>query len=543
MHPIGSNYNMAEEEEQAAISPRVLTITEVYESQDEFRTLLARLNFPVANINRLAGPERIQSAKILSRTRLKDLETSLNNVNRLFGNQRVNNQRIYFAGDMIVQLKALAAYFKRANDANRIPDIRLINLDVLNGYVLSLDNWLDSPGDVKDVVKQETIKFESDKFVKFREKILTLISSIKGVRGIYLDYLTRPEGNDNEELIEDPSPDVNSLEFMRLNTTHSGPEYAKDNHDLYTLLRHFLTGTPGWNVIAKYKRANDGRRAYHALRAHYEGKSFFDSIKSKANQNMTKTFYRGDTPKFSWEKFVEIHLEAHRMFEDVGEPLTDSMKILHFKSGIRPEAGLESALDVARGLPHVMESFDSYVNHVTEGVTNRRTRQEAFKNSNTRDVHAVHRSGRGRGNFGGRGYFKGGRSRGRGRGRGRGRFNRGGGRYHRLSSNIPRQITVEGVTLYPSKGYPPEEYDALSINQKRELRNARLGRYDEGSNNEDARSIKAAIVQGFRNLNQCDNAADDGPNESGQNSRNDQENNASTSSTITSQLRKRRRPL
>ena len=127
---------------------------------------------------------------------------------------------------------------------------------------------------------------------------------------------------------------------MKENTTHSGPEYEKDNQDLFTLLRSYLTGTDGWNVISSHQRTKDGRAAYLALRSHYEGSSFHDLIKSKANIMMTRTFYRGDPTKFTWEKFVSIHLEAHRMFEDVGEPLTESIKILHFKGGIRPEAGL-----------------------------------------------------------------------------------------------------------------------------------------------------------------------------------------------------------
>ena len=236
---------------------------------------------------------------------------------------------------MIIQLKAMAVFLKRTSDANHIPDIRMITLDVVNDYVLSLDNWLDSSGNVRDIVKQE-----SDKFVKFREKILTLISSIKGMRGIHLDYLTRPVTEMEQGSIEFAAPNVDFLKYMRLNTTHSGPEYAKDNQNLYNLLRHNLTGTAGWNVIAEYNKTNDGRRAYLALRVHYEGKSFFDAVKSKANQNMTKTFYKCGTPKFTREKFVEIHLEAHRMFEDVGGALSESMQTLNFKSGNRPEASL-----------------------------------------------------------------------------------------------------------------------------------------------------------------------------------------------------------
>ena len=67
------------------------------------------------------------------------------------------------------------------------------------------------------------------------------------------------------------------------------------------------------------------------------------------------------------------------MFSDIGEPLTDSLKILYMKGGIRPEAGLEASIEVAKGLPNVNSSFDLFVNHITESVTNKRSRAEVLK--------------------------------------------------------------------------------------------------------------------------------------------------------------------
>ena len=83
------------------------------------------------------------------------------------------------------------------------------------------------------------------KFTKFREKML--ISTVRGIRGINIDYLNRimDPGPLPPDYIEDPSPDVNSLDFMRLNTTHLGPEFSKDNQGLFNLLRSFLTGPDG----------------------------------------------------------------------------------------------------------------------------------------------------------------------------------------------------------------------------------------------------------------------------------------------------------
>ena len=100
------------------------------------------------------------------------------------------------------------------------------------------------------------------------------------------------------------------------------------------------------------------------------------------------------------------------------------------------------------------------------------------------------------GRGGGRGR---GRERGRGRGFGRNQYGRGRGRgrysYNRRPTNTPQEIIVEGKTLYPTKTYTPDEYNALSNSQKDKLREARTGQYSEPFT---TRSISAAVIQGIR---------------------------------------------
>ena len=248
-----------------------------------------------------------------------------------------------------------------------------------------------------------------------------------------------------------------------------------------------------------------------------------------------RTFYRGDTTRFTWEKYVSIHLEAHRLFDDAKEPLSDTIKILNFKGGIRPEAGLESSLEVARGLPGVSKDFDKFINHLTEGVTNKRSRQEMFRQTNNnREVSAQGRSGRG---------GRGGRGRGRGRGyTGRGR-GRGRGNPRKRPFNIPDKIIVEGTELYPSKTYSSAEYQNLSFNQRNELRKAR---YPNRPDYMDSRSISAAISQGIREALQANDdlssTTQQTPHTSDQTRNNDEANVSGTASvsTSTDQFRNRR---
>ena len=80
------------------------------------------------------------------------------------------------------------------------------------------------------------------------------------------------------------------------------------------------------------------RKDYKALRVRYEGSSYLDPMKTQANAMMMRTIYHRHAIKLNLEHFISIHLEAYRMFGDIIEPLTESMKILFLRGGIRPEA-------------------------------------------------------------------------------------------------------------------------------------------------------------------------------------------------------------
>ena len=82
---------------------------------------------------------------------------------------------------------------------------------------------------------------------------------------------------------------------MKQNTSLKGINYKTDNQFLYNILRYYLTDTSAWNEISKYSNENNGRKAYKALRKHYEGSSYFDLLKSQASAMLMKTIFRGET--------------------------------------------------------------------------------------------------------------------------------------------------------------------------------------------------------------------------------------------------------
>jgi len=74
------------------------------------------------------------------------------------------------------------------------------------------------------------------------------------------------------------------------------------------------------------------------LRQFFEGEDFIERTRAR----LSSTFYKGETSKFNFEKYINVHKTAHRMLQDYnfnnGSGLDNSTKIQHCKSGIRPEA-------------------------------------------------------------------------------------------------------------------------------------------------------------------------------------------------------------
>ena len=444
-----------------------LSITDTFNDYDSMEALLSRIGLSRACRERLMDEEGFETAADLSIVDLKDLQNAIENVNKLFGN-KTGVGRIYFPPNRVTRLKALATYLKRCHTINTIPDIRLIDLLKVQEFVLKLPFWIEKSDEANEIVKNKEIKFEATKFKSFRDDIKTLLSSTRGGRGITLEYVIRNGDYVVSPPEQVPEPDVDSNDIIASKATLHGPAFDYDNPRFFIILHAILSGTTGWNIISKYATRRDGRKAFIALKAHFQGNSYYDFMRSQASNLMTKTFYNGDKQKFKWEDFVAVHLEAHSLYEETGEVLSETMKIMNLKSNIRDGAGLENTIEAARTSPAANATFDNYVNFLTEGITSKRGRTETFKISHPRQVAAVGQPfKRGGGHHNSRN--------GGGRGRGSGR----------KFSSKGKPFQCDGKTLYPNKNYSNTEFNTLTKNQKNALKQAhksRRERQDDDNN-------------------------------------------------------------
>ena len=88
-----------------------------------------------------------------------------------------------------------------------------------------------------------------------------------------------------------------------------------------------------------WQRAKDGRQAYLALYQHYLGASSVDNMSSLAEKNLKYAVYKGESKKFTFKKYVRIHMDQHQILNDLKDHgyagIDDRSKVCHLQEGIK----------------------------------------------------------------------------------------------------------------------------------------------------------------------------------------------------------------
>jgi hypothetical protein len=178
-----------------------------------------------------------------------------------------------------------------------------------------------------------------------------------------------------------------------------------------------------------------------ALKAHYEGEGFRNRNVEDAYATLDRLSYEGEKRGFTFEKFLERHLDCYLELERFNEPVLETKKVRDLLTRIKaPE--FVAAKQQVRATDRLSNSFEEAANFLALSlvplkVATRQVASAATTPSATTGTGLSH-------SVGGRG---GGRGRGRGRGRGHARGGRGRGRLR---------------TTY----YTPEEWYNLTQDQR-----------------------------------------------------------------------------
>ncbi|KAI2511242.1 hypothetical protein MHU86_3208 [Fragilaria crotonensis] len=212
-----------------------------------------------------------------------------------------------------------------------------------------------------------------------------------------------------------------------------GENFKRDNKLVFQILKSACIKSDAWTWIQSYDRTANGRRAWLALVAHYDGTGELNKRVEKAKEEISRLHYK-DEKVFPFEKFVtKLKENFHVLSKDKSEELTEKQMVDKMLLGIRStDASITSAK--VNVYQNYRANFDKAVEFLSGLISSiHAAAQLDYANRHSgnkrRYVSAMgsndQRGGRGRARQGGgRSGQRGGRSNGRGRdGRGRGRGN------------------------------------------------------------------------------------------------------------------------
>ena len=410
---------------------------------------------------------------------VKGFQSYLLNLNKTFASATVNS--VYFTPPILSRIVGVVHYFNICvKGLHHIPDPLEIDREKSISYGQHFKRMFlseDEKDDDEDIVLPK-LTGASD-WVAFRDAFISKLASTKGSRGFPVNYVIdsteREITHGNANLIQVDEIDINDDDLFVTAATHFGLGFKTDNVTVWTKLKNHLLNTPPYNHISDFNNGKDGRRAWYALKATYEGEDFQQRMRDKAFALLTHTFYRGDNNRFTFEKYINVHKQAHKMLLDSGynegRGMDDSTKVQHFKSNIRAEAGLESSLSQVRAGGSKYESFNTLTTFLTAEVEHKVLRKVQLKSSNNRHVSSVNKGNK---------YNHGKNGR-------RGSSNK--------NNNIPSEV-VDGKRVY-GRYYSKRDFRNLTKDQRDTViklkREAKNSQNNNGDNNKIISNLRSEI--------------------------------------------------
>ena len=152
------------------------------------------------------------------------------------------------------------------------------------------------------------------------------------------------------------------------------------------LLKKSLLGNQPYHHIDEFGRNRDGRGAWLALKAYYKGEDFVNRTTQECLTKLRTLHYRGETPRFGFEQFVEAQKECYKRLCHVGyngrNGVDEASKCTNLKSMIISDAQLETTREEDEGEAVVLcgRKPRTYLTKIVQGreIHNRNCPAAAF---------------------------------------------------------------------------------------------------------------------------------------------------------------------
>lgn len=379
-----------------------LTPLEKYNSEGSFTTFLTRIGLNPNQVHRLNMDGFTTMKHVVEHYKNsgpKQMESYLKDLNKTFATASTAALRVYYNPMVVNRLVGSLNYFQHLiytfHSIMDLDEIDIQKAELFSGF------WVEQSKTQSETNDDDEIEIPQLKgyvnWTSFRDAFLFKLRTTMSTRKFSMEYLLDDEPREversNAAYVEiDEVLDLSDINTYKEKAIHFGEAYKLDNNKLWHMIEAQVINTDPYNHIALFAKSKNGRAAFDALKLHYEGENAKQRMRTIAMDKLKSTKYYGDTKFFSFEKYVNIHVKAHKQLLDIkfnqGQGLDDDTKIFYFKEGIEPRADLETALTLAR--PKENGSFQDYVIFLSTEVDskNRRKRQTS---KNERRVSQVNR--------------------------------------------------------------------------------------------------------------------------------------------------------
>ena len=465
-----------------------------YEDATHFTDMLMRIGVTRACINQLQTDDFNTMKAIVSQYKgdVDDLETYLKNVNKSMANA-VNPTR--FSPIVMDRMLAVIHHFIQAvHRFHTIPDMEAIDrersMELIDTYRMCKE-FRESEIDDEVLIELPELKGH-DNWITYRDKFLSNLHITPGSNGTPLSYIVddtpRVIQRSNQPHFEPQEIRLDSWEIYSQSMVHFGAHYKKDNAKVWHLLKRSLLGNQPYHHIDHCARQENGRLAWNSLRSYYEGEDYVNRTIQECLTKVRTMYYRGETPRFNFEKFIDKQKECYKRLRDVGynngDGVDDATKCSNLKQMILPDAQLETALSMARTQGLFNGRFDDLVHFLKAEVDELALRRSQHRANRSHRISAV------------------GSSRNGGRG-GRGRGGRGPNRRFPPRNNRNRTILtrfVDGRQVH-SGNYSPDEYRRLTPQQREAVKSLRQQARQQGNNPQGDQSTRRVSISGIGTSN------------------------------------------
>ena len=216
--------------------------------------------------------------------------------------------RVYYDPVIINRLCGCLTYFLQClYSFHIIPDIELINV-ATSGNLGSFWTKFNADKKIKTYKSDDDTNSNLPKlkgassWISFRDIFTHKLRDTFISRGFSLAYLVdtslRQVTHGNATLLEIDIIDLEEENVFKPKSIHFGSSYCADNKRLWNMIEAELLNSDPYNMIAQFFRTKDGRKAWIALKSHYEGEDYVQQISEEAMSKLKTVHYRGENRNF-----------------------------------------------------------------------------------------------------------------------------------------------------------------------------------------------------------------------------------------------------